>query len=179
MADSKMSPEDVHSLAVRGMAWRVKYRQKDHDGKVLKNRVNIGSLGVHPENRGGVYPAGKRCRNLCIEVVGDVGFLKENVEHAVVAVEEVPTEIARSRGEKFLSASQYNIKQCKQDELLMGCFAVPHNDVRCLMLSHNHIMLVLRAFMTKAQWAIAKNEERSCVLRFAGQTSTSRSRGAQ
>ena len=164
MADSKMSPDEVHSLAVAGMAWRVKYRQTDENGKVIRVIVNIGSLGVHPKNRGGVYPAGKRCRSLCIETVGDVGFLKENVEHAVVAVEEVPTEIASSRGGKFLSASQYNIKQCKQDELLMGCFAVPYNVVRCLLLSHNHIMLVLRAFLTKARWKIPKNVEKNLVF---------------
>ena len=183
MADSKMASkmtaDEAHSLAVVGMAWRVKYRQTDADGKVIRAFVNIGTLGVHKKNRGGVYPAGKRCRSLCIEVVGEVGFLKENVEHAVVAVEEVPTDVASSRGEKFVSASQYNIKQCKQDELLMGCFAVPHNDVRCLMLSHNHIMLVLRAFLTKARWKIQGMRKKTCVLRCARQTFTFRSRGAR
>ena len=142
MADSKMSSDEAHSLAVSGMAWRVKYRQTDANGKVVKIFVSIGSLGVHPKNRGGVYPAGKGCRNLCIDVVGNFGFLKESVEHAVVTVEEVPTEIASSRGKEFLSASQYNIKQCKQDEFLKGCFNAPHNDVRYSLLSHNHIMSV-------------------------------------
>ena len=103
--------------------------------------MHIGSLGAHPKNLGGMYPAGKRCRNLCIDVVGEHGFLKENIEHAVVGVEEVPVDVASSRGAKFLSGSQYNIKQCKQDELLMGCFAVPHNHVQCKMLSHINWLL--------------------------------------
>ena len=167
MADSKMASkmtaDEAHSLAVAGMAWRVKYRQTDESGKVIRVMVYIGSLGVHKKNRGGVYPAGKRCRSLCIEVVGEVGFLKENVEHAVVAVEEVPTDVASSRGEKFVSASQYNIKQCKQDEFLKGCFNEPHNNVRYSLLSHNHMMLVLRAFLTQARWKIPTNVEKNLV----------------
>ena len=59
---------------------------------------------------------------------------------------------------------QYNIRQCRKDTELMHCFDVPYNDVRSLMLSHNHITLVLRAFMTKAQWAIPKNEEKNLAL---------------
>ena len=162
------------------MAWRVKYRKCDDGGKALRIKFQIGSLGVHPKNRGGVYPSGKRCRNLCTEVVGAHGFLKENIVDAVVGVEEVPVDVASSRGEKFLSGSEYNIKRCKQDELLMGCFAVPHNNVQCKMLSHNHMILVLRAFLTKARWKIPKNEEKKpCVLRCAGQTFTFRSRGAR
>ena len=163
MADSKMSQDETHSLVMRAMAWRVKYRQTDGSGKVIKVIMSIGSLGVHPKNRGGVYPAGKRCRNLCMDVVGGIRFLKENIEHAVVGVEEVPVEVASSRGAKFLSGSQYNIKQCKQDEFLMGCFAVPHNHVQCKMLSHNHMILVLRAFLTKALWQFPANEEKGLV----------------
>ena len=166
MADSKMakmSKDEEHSLAVNGMAWRVKYRRTDAEGKVIRKKMPIGSLGVHQKNRGGLYPAGRRCKNLCIEVL-DVGFLKENVEHAVIAVEEIPMEVARSRGEKFESGAQYNIRQCRKDTELMHCFDVPYNDVRSLMLSHNHITLVLRAFMTKAQWAIPKNEEKNLAL---------------
>ena len=148
MADSKMarkmSPDEDHSLAVSGMAWRVKYRQTDENGKVMKIVLDIGSLGVHQQNRGSLYPAGRRCKNLCIDVL-EVGFVKENVDHQLVAVEEIPREVARSRGPNFESGSQYNIRQCQKDEFLKSCFEVPYNDVRGLMLSHNRMMLVLRA----------------------------------
>ena len=146
---SKLSKEEQHSLAVDGMALRVKYRKYDENGKVFKIKFQIGSLGVHQKNRGSLYPSGRRCKNLCLEV-GDVGFLRESVEHACVVVEEMPNDVARSRGEKYESGTTYNIKQSKKDEFLKSCFEVPYNDVRGLMLSHNHIMLVLRAFLTKA-----------------------------
>ncbi len=61
---AKMSKDEEHSLAVNGMAWRVKYRRTDAEGKVIRKKMPIGSLGVHPKNRGGVYPAGRRCKKL-------------------------------------------------------------------------------------------------------------------
>ena len=67
-------------------AWRVKYRDMKSKQKI---RVRIENMGVHENNRGGVYPAGVRCRDLCTEVL-KVGFLKEEFTHALVAVEEKP-----------------------------------------------------------------------------------------
>ena len=169
---SKLSADEQFSLATNGMAWRVKYRKYDDSGKVLKIKFQIGSLGVHPKNRGGLYPTGRRCKNLCTDV-GDVGFLKESLEHACVAVEETPIEVARSRGDKYESGSAYNLRKSKKDEYLKSCFDVPYNDVRGLMLSHNHMMLVLRAFLTKALWQLPEKIRKGyCVLRCAGQTFT-------
>ena len=75
----------------------------------------------------------------------------------------MPNDVARSRGEKYGSGSSYNIRQSKKDEYLKSCFEVPYNDVRGLMLSHNHMMLVLRAFLTKALWNLPANGERGLV----------------
>ena len=47
---SKLSKEEQHSLAVDGMAWRVKYRKYDENGKVVKTKFQIGSLGVHQKH---------------------------------------------------------------------------------------------------------------------------------
>ena len=55
---SAMSADEQHSLAVNGMAWRGKYRKCDDNGKALKVKFQVGCLGVHAKNRGGVYPAG-------------------------------------------------------------------------------------------------------------------------
>ena len=70
-------------LVVRASALRVKYRKGN------KVRVRIESMGVHPKNRGRVYPAGIRVKRLCGEAVV-VGFVKEDVGHNCVAVEEPP-----------------------------------------------------------------------------------------
>ena len=50
-------------------------------------RVRIENMSVHESNRAGLYPAGIRCRDLCVEVL-KLGFLKEEFTHGLVAVEE-------------------------------------------------------------------------------------------
>ena len=112
MAASK--PEHCSaSLMTAAMAWRVKYRKIDHDGKVIRLKLRIESLGVHPKNRGGVYPAGVRCKGLCVDVV-EAGFVKEEVNHAVVVVEETPAERIRSRGTDYVSGSTYNVENAAE-----------------------------------------------------------------
>jgi hypothetical protein len=157
MADSKQCGA---SLMIAAMAWRVKYRKTDEGNKVVRKRLRVENLGVHPKNRGGVYPSGVRCKSLCVEVM-DVGFIKEEVNHAVVAVEETPAAHIRSRGEEYVSGSTYNVEKCMKDELLNTCFNEPvGSSVQHMLLSHNHITLVMRAFLTKAQWDLAPNAEK-------------------
>ena len=109
-----------------------------------------------------MYPAGIRCKSLCTEV-GDVGFLKESVEHCCIAVEDMPIDIARSRGPTHESGSAYNLRQSQKDEFLKTCFAAPYSDVRGLLLAHNHMMLILRAFLAKALWNLPANEAKGIV----------------
>ena len=135
MADSKPVTEGVVTAA---MAWRVKYRKTDDEGKVLRLKLPIASLGVHRKNRGGVYPAGVRCKSLCVEAM-DVGFVKEEFCHAFVSVEEPPVENIRSRGDDFVSSLSYNVAACKKDELLDSCFIAPYDMVRYMSLSLIHI----------------------------------------
>ena len=97
------------------MAMRVKYRKTNTDGKAVKRTLAIGSMGVHPQNRGGLYPAGCRCKGL-LESVLDVGFSKEDVNSCVVVVEEVPVAEICSRGEDYISGYAYNIAACSKDE---------------------------------------------------------------
>ena len=155
MADSKLHGE---GLMVAAMAFRVKYRKTDTDGKVVKSNVRIAELGVHRKNRGGVYPAGVRCVSLCEEVV-PAGFVKEEVNHALIAVEiRRPSAVAGAqcpddeKADDGASATAYNAEHCMKDEHLITCFKAPYDDVRFSLLSHNHIMLVMRAFLTNAKW---------------------------
>jgi hypothetical protein len=149
MADSK---EMTHSLITAAMAWRVKYRKSTADSLVHRMKLQIGDLGVHRKNRGNVYPSGLRCKSLCEEVL-EAGFAKEEVNHACVAVEEVPgPETVRIKG--YESAAAYNQRESMKDALLSSCFMCPFEGVRHTMLGHNHMMLIMRAFITKAHWEL-------------------------
>ena len=103
------------ALMVAAMAYRVKYRSLNDNGRVKKVFLPVEILGVHPKNRGGVYPAGIRCRRLCQEVVPH-GFLKEEISHACVAVEGAPD------GQMGQSLSTFNAACSSKDELLATCF---------------------------------------------------------
>ena len=91
----------LQGLVTQAMAWRVKYRvaQPGRAGN-CKFPIPIRSLGVHPNNRGGVYPSGLRCQKLCEEVL-KAGFVKEEVNHAAVVVQETPREEVRNRGSRW------------------------------------------------------------------------------
>ncbi len=131
MADSK---EMNQSLITAAMAWRVKYRKITADSLVVRMKLQIGDLGVHRKNRGNVYPSGLRCKSLCEEVL-EAGFAKEEVNHACVAVEEVPgPETVRIKG--YESAAAYNQRESMKDALLSSCFMCPFEGVRhtiCLL----------------------------------------------
>ncbi len=146
-----------------GMAWRVKYRKTDNKGKVIRMKTLIRQTGTHRGNRGGVYPAGVRCKSLALEVL-EAGFVKEEMNHAFVAVEETPPEHVRSRGPDYVSGAAYNRGRCANDELLVTCFEPPYDEVSRLLLSHNHMMLVCRAFMTGAKWDLAPNEDKGITF---------------
>ena len=59
-----------------------------------------------------------------------------------------------SKGCDYVSASEYNRNASQKDEYLCTCFDAPHDNVQYKLLSHNHVMLFLRAIMTNAQWSI-------------------------
>ena len=70
-----------------------------------------------------------------------------------VAVEETPAhEMIRSRGANYVTGALYNSERCRRDPLLQTCFKEGYENVSHMLLSHCHLMLVLRAFLTKAKW---------------------------
>ena len=72
----------------------------------------------------------------------------------MVAVEETPAQHIRSRGEGYECGSAYNLGASVKDEYLSSCFQDPYGDVRHMLLAHNHMMLILRAFLTRANWEL-------------------------
>ena len=153
-------------LITQAMSLRVKYRQVDSDGKIVRKKVHLQASGVHPMNRGGMFPSGIRCRSLCEDVIS-IGFAKEEVLHNFVAVEETPVAHVRSRGDKYVSGLEYNIEKSSKDELLCTCFSPPYNEVRHLLLGHNHLMLVVRGVCTKATWNLPSGKVKAaCGITF-------------
>ena len=148
---------------VAAMAYRVKYRKANTAGQANKIPVRIESMGVHRKNCGGLYPAGIRCKSLCVEVL-EGGFVKEEVNHVCIAVEEAPLqEVIRSGGAGMVSASTYNAESSSKDEL-STCFQASYGDVRHMLLSHNHMMLILRAFPTQVEWDIPADTDRDLIF---------------
>ena len=145
-----------HGQMVAAMCYRTKYRLVDSAHKVIRMLLQVAILGVHPANRGGVYPSGVRCKSLCEDAI-DIGFVKEELNHNLVAVEEPPIEEISLLGETYTSASAYNASECIKDELLASCFKSPYQTVQYTLLGHNHMMLVERAFVTQAKWDLQPN----------------------
>ena len=149
-------PQETLGQVSAATALRAQYSIKDSNGKVQKMRLRIENLGVHPKNRGGVYPAGLRCKSLALDVL-DVGVSKEELCHQLVVVEETPIEEIRSRGNEYIRGSAYNREQSLKDELLCKCFEDPYGDVRHMPLAHNHMLLVVRAFITARTFDLPPN----------------------
>ena len=78
--------DDIHSVVLAGMALRVKYRKTDAHGNPIKHIFRFETMGVHPKNRGGVYPNGRRCKQLGVDVI-ETGFSKEEIGNQFVGVE--------------------------------------------------------------------------------------------
>ena len=155
----------MRGLITQAMAYRVKYRKLDFQNRPIKIPISIRNLGAHTMNRGGVYPAGDRCKSLCIEVI-TAGFSQEEANHAGVCVEERSVEL-RAVGSQAaatgLTFREFNAHHCSKHDLLTSLFQEGYDDVTYGTLSHTHIMLVLRAWLTAAKWDIPPNEERGLV----------------
>ena len=123
-----------------------------------KITVRVENLGVHRNNRAGVYPAGIRCKELCESVIS-AGVLKEEISDKLVAVEEMPSHEARKCSETQ-TGSEYNRRCSSKDELLQTCFREPYGNVHYNLLSHNHMIIVILGFITKAKWDLGPVEQK-------------------
>ena len=97
-------------LVRKAMALRVKYRVSDKS-----TSIPLCRMGVHPANRGGVYPQPDTVRNLGLQIMSS-GFNQSEANHEGVNVEEVPfcerADYSRSSGSPYVPYSNCNIGQC-------------------------------------------------------------------
>ena len=150
-----MTTSVCHSIVMASSAFRAKYDKMRNAG-VSWPIHRIEHLCTHPDNRGRVYPGGLRCRTLCTKSV-QAGWLKEEFEHQLCAVEEVPVS---ERGTLFVSAVEYNKLCCAKDEWLCHIYDEPYGDPFLKLVAHNHMLSVLRAYLTAAQWNLPPDAER-------------------
>ena len=93
-----------------------------------------------------------------------LGFLKEELNHAAVSLEEAQLEKVETCWVDYVSGPAYNAISCMRDPHLVDLFMVPHNDVRDMLLSHNHAMLIMRVFLTSAQWEMKVDEQTGMIF---------------
>ena len=178
MAAGDQGDPSLSGLVTMAMAWRVKCRLESPAGGAAKHRwpIQIRGLGVHPNNRGGVYPSGLRCQSLLQEVM-KAGFSKGEVNRAAVVVEEPPYENIRSRGEGCVTGKAYNVAKSGEDEFFAPCFQPPLDDVRYMMWSHNHVDDLARLRERRSLEFAKGRPGGHHVLRRQGMSFDSRSRG--
>ena len=149
------APDAMDMGTVRkAMAWRVKYRVVTESGH-QRRKLPLQLLGVHPENRGGVYPQGDVVKTLGIRLAG-LGYSQEEADHQGVAVEQPPKE-HNPDSAVAESYAEYNRRKCLGQPLLKSCFGVESN-VAFGMLSHNHLLLLLLCWANSAKWELNARE---------------------
>ena len=127
------------------MAWRVKYRVAK-----VKKHVALDLLGVHAQNRAGVYPNADRVEGLGTGLLKD-GFSIDEADHEGVCVQEVPMAV-RMKDPAVAGLLEFNKDKCT-DPLLQVCFQ-EQTDTLYGTLSHSHLLLVLLSFLHGASWKV-------------------------
>jgi hypothetical protein len=138
-----------YGVIQKAMAFRVKYRLSHLDGgkTVSFIKIHIRSLGVHMKNRGGSYPNIDTLKGLCRFLI-EKGFVREEADHQGVCVQDIPHSELR---EGLDALASFNRGKCSYPGL--ECLF----DDRTLQygtLSHSHLLLVLRAWLTGAKWEL-------------------------
>ena len=142
-----MTEADI-GIIRKAMAFRVKYRITARG--VIKQRILLKALGVHPNNRGSVYPNEDRVIGLSKDVLR-WGCDQDEADHNGVTVEEIPEmERAKYPQLRLERYTEYNQRKCNDKPFLKTCFE--GTDILYGNLSHNHLLLVLLSWATAAKW---------------------------
>ena len=152
VAGKKQLTDNDVGIIRKAMAFRVKYRICFNG--MNKRRIQIAAMGVHPCNRGGVYPNEDRVVGLNRDIY-KWGADQDEADHNGITVEEVPERVREEypqlRIERY---TEYNRRKCKDKPLLNKCFE--GHDVLYGNLSHNHLLLVLLSWANAAKWGEAE-----------------------
>ena len=131
------------------MAYRVKYRVAGG-----KRQMYLSLLGVHPLNRGGVYPSPETVQNLGLKLL-QTGFSEDEANHEGVCVQEIPAEERscdpRDSEKPYETYQAFNSSHCDSAPQLRDCFS-RNSDVLYGTLSHSHLLLCLLAMKNGAKW---------------------------
>ena len=157
----EMQPPAMDAGLVRkAMAYRVKYRLPGQ-----RRKIPLSRLGVHPQNRGGVYPQPDTVRNLGLKIIIK-GFNQSEADHEGVCVEEMPygerAKHSCSDGSPYEPYADYNISKCDHP-YLVKCFS-SLNDIMYGTLSHSHLLLVLLSWLNGAEWKLDDEPNLSKLL---------------
>ena len=167
---TKLSDEEIGAIR-RAMAYRVKYRvevgkfglkspesESAVAGRTFKKRFHINIMGVHPRNRGGVYPNDSRCKGLG-KKIALWGADQEEADHNGVCVEEIPAA-EREKHKDLLknlpTYQEWNVTNSSKCEMLRDCFA--GSMVQVATLSHGHLLLILLCWAVGAKWDMRDDE---------------------
>ena len=165
VAAEMQSPAFDVGLVRKAMAWRVKYRVLDND----RLPIPLCRMGVHPANRGGMYPQADTVRNLGLTIIR-TGFSQSEANHEGVAVEEVPfckrADHSRSSGSPYESYADYNVRNCDH-QYLARCF-LNALGIMYATLSHSHLLLVLLSWLNGADWKLEDEPTLSKLLNANG-----------
>ena len=126
--------------------------------------MSLHRLGVHPGNRGGVYPQGDVVKQLCIRL-GAEGYSQEKADHLGVSIQEAAVAVSGDAPTSAVAdgsvarGTQYNQIKCHGSQVLSACFGtdavVTHG-----MLTHNHLLLVLLCWLNNAVWELTEAERK-------------------
>ena len=154
MASGKLaSPSAVADEGMRQALMRVRlscaHRAKFRVGE--SGPQPLGPMGSHQGNRGGVYANTKDVENLA-EGIWDMGFDPEEADSQGVAVQDYPEG---QRPPNYVTIHNWNRLKT---EGIPGLVAVVSDDhvISLGLLSHNHLLLVLKGFAHAAKWDVPK-----------------------
>ena len=106
-------------------------------------------LGVHPQNRGSVYPQQDVCLGLNNKLVHR-GYIKDIMDHMGITVQEFPEA---ERPKDYETIMDYNMRKSRNNGILASCFDETDNILYGL-LAHCHLLLILRAWRNGAKWGL-------------------------
>ena len=149
--------EQLLGLVRQAMAYRVKYRVAGG-----KRQMCLSLLGVHPLNRGGVYPSPETVQNLGLKLLqtagGGAGLARspgvtaEKRERVLRMFDETVSKRALILEEEPYETYQVsNSSHCDSAPQLRDCFS-RNSDVIYGTLSHSHLLLCLLAMKNGAKW---------------------------
>ena len=121
----------------KGAVLRWKFRLKDGNGHIVKQRLDSNSVGWHPNNRNGKAPQPLRCQELTADIMGK--YDPEEADHKSVAVEENPATPTR-----FLKHTR---RVCAAHD----CLAGPNKNVMAAAsVGHSHLNQAHRNVLNRA-----------------------------